>query len=83
VRDQSDAELLHALGHKPAGIYSPRSEFAHARQKHRFECECGYVSTYRGSFEDAVQAGIHHMRKSAKAARANGVSAPRNVGGVA
>jgi hypothetical protein len=80
VSDQRDAALLQALGHKPAGIYSPQSEFAQARQKHRFHCECGYVSTYRATFAGAVEAGVIHMRKSAAAARSNGVSVPKKAG---
>ena len=64
MTDRSDAAMLHALGHAPKGIETVdrRSEFPQARVKHFFECSCGYRSTARGTFKDAVSAGVHHMR---------------------
>lgn len=64
------AEICDAVGHAPAGVLSATAT------KHRFECSCGYVSTYRRTFQEAVQAGILHMRKVAQHAVANGAEIP-------
>lgn len=87
--DRRDAELLRALGHKPRGIEVKPSAFHRARDVNtrsgfvdlvshfRFACECGYTSTWRQTEPDALQAGVHHMRKAAAEYRRNGgVSLP-------
>lgn len=85
MSDRSDAELLRACGHQPKGLEGRESEFLKRRgdthfTKWRFHCSCGYVSTFRATKKDAVEAGIHHMRKVAREIRANGgVSLRRNA----
>jgi len=76
LTDREAARLLSAVGHKPGGVYSKTPE------KHRYECSCGYVSTYRRTANQAIEAGILHMRKAARELRANGVSSP-NVSALA
>lgn len=71
MTDREAAEICQSIGHVPAGLYSKTP------QKHRFECSCGYVSVYRRTFPDAVQAGIHHMRQVARHAVSNGAVIPR------
>jgi hypothetical protein len=70
MTDRECAEILQRSGHKPGGLYSKSA------QKHRFECGCGYVSTFRPTQRAAVEAGIIHMRKEAAKLTANGVSLP-------
>lgn len=72
LTDVEASRLLTAVGHKPGGVLSKTPE------KHRYECSCGYVSTFRRTFDQAVEAGILHMRKAAKELRANGVSSPNS-----
>ena len=72
MTDMEAAMLLESVGHTPGGILSKTPE------KHRYECSCGYVSTFRRTQQLAVQAGIHHMRKAAQELRANGVSSPNS-----
>jgi hypothetical protein len=69
MTDREAARICGALGHHPLGIESKTP------MKHRFECSCGYVTTYRATFQHAVEGGIHHMRLEAKKALKNGVSA--------
>jgi hypothetical protein len=64
------AAICKAIGHMPEGVLSKTPT------KHRFECGCGYVSTFRRTKMDAVDAGILHMRNVAARAVANGVSLP-------
>lgn len=73
MTDREAIRLLESVGHKPGGVFSKTPE------KHRYECSCGYVSVYRRTFGQAVDAGIHHMRKSARELRANGVSSPNSA----
>lgn len=68
MSDRQAAALLRSVGHTPGGVRS-KTEL-----KHRYECSCGYVSTYRATFSGAVEAGLVHMRKEARALAANGVS---------
>lgn len=66
LTDKQASDLLASVGHEPLGIE------VNARGKVRFECNCGYVSTYRMTAQDAIGAGIHHMRKEAQALLVNG-----------
>lgn len=82
--DRSDAQLLRAIGHVPEGIENKPSPLHRVRavntvegyvdlvHQFRFRCSCGYLSTWRQTERDAVEAGIHHMRKTAAEYRANG-----------
>lgn len=74
MSDKDAAEICRALNHPPAGVYSRTPE------KHRFECSCGYQSTYRRTFALAVEAGIVHMRKVAAEAVKNGRVLPSRSG---
>lgn len=74
ITDAEAAALLRSVGHTPLGIRSKTP------LKHRYECGCGYVSTYRATYRHAVEGGIHHMRKEAAILVANGVSVPEIVG---
>lgn len=70
LTDRQCVEILRARGHNPLGVVSS------APEKHRFECSCGYRSVQRRTFQLALEAGIHHMRKEARLAVANGAQIP-------
>lgn len=76
MSDREAARICSAIGHHPAGI-SSRPEV----NKFRFVCGCGYESTNRQTFALAVGAGIHHMRKEARHAVANGGAIPQQAVG--
>jgi hypothetical protein len=74
MRDEEAAVIAEALGHLPKGAESDlRGE------RWRFECSCGYKSTYRMRVKGAIEAGIHHMRKVAQEGARNGVNIPREM----
>lgn len=63
--------LAHAAGHtNPAVMESRRGKFFST-------CSCGYQSTSRRTFEDALGAGVHHALKAGLEIAQNGVSSPR------
>ncbi len=64
------AQLMHELGHRPRGLE------ANSRDRWRYVCECGYVSTYRNSQRDAIGAGLHHGRLIYREWKANGGVTP-------
>lgn len=70
MTNKEAADICALLNHPPAGVYSATPD------KHRFECSCGYHSTYRRTFTQAVEAGIIHMRKVASEAVKNGRVVP-------
>jgi hypothetical protein len=67
MTNEEAAAICRALGHNPRGVLA-RPEV----NKYRFDCSCGYQSTNRQTFALAIEAGIHHMRKEAQHAVANG-----------
>lgn len=70
------AAAARALGHTQLEVRQ--------RPNGRWElaCSCGYVSTGRLEFNDAVGAGQIHLRKAAAAFGRNGVSRIPNFTGV-
>lgn len=64
-----------SMGHaNPAVFETVRGRFV-------VTCSCGYQSTTRRTFVDALEAGVHHALKEVAAQLRNGVSVPGNVGG--
>lgn len=70
LTNKQAAAICGSLGHQPEGILSK------TEHKHVFICGCGYLSTNRRNVRLAVEAGIHHMRKVASDAVANGFKIP-------
>ena len=64
-------EIAHALGHRNPSVYETR------RGEFFSTCSCGYVSTTRATFVNALQAGVHHVLSAAmivdRDARRNGI----------
>lgn len=66
--------LAHSAGHTDPAVYETDGG------KFFSTCSCGYRSTNRRTFEDALGAGVHHALKAGQEARQNGgVSLARNV----
>lgn len=70
MSDRECVEILRERGHQPLGVLSVTPE------RHRFQCSCGYESVNRRTFEIALEAGIHHLRKEARRALVNGAGIP-------
>ena len=64
-------EIAHALGHRDPAVYET------ARGGFFATCSCGYISTTRATFVNALQGGVHHVLTAAtiveRDARRNGI----------
>lgn len=65
------ADLVRELGHTSPILESTRGG------RWFGTCSCGYKSTTKATYEDAVGSLIHHMKKVAKEHLRNGVNSPR------
>jgi hypothetical protein len=77
VAEMDDGAIAEQLGH--VGFMLRRVVLNSGQERWYIECGCGYRCTQRMSQRLAVEAGVHHLRKSVAEFKVNGVSQPGNV----